>query len=188
PKTCHRKPQEIPMNHLAPTTRAPRRGMPALRAWACPRLAATLLLAATALSGCPQTAPDTDTTRHSIPRTGPVAGQHTAPAGGVVPVSLSRAGRTDTTDALGRYGITRRKAPEETSGVVLDTLRYSMGGQALARVNVMQWIDALPDIQVIQRDISGLLDTEGLTATRIEGVLTGDGIDEENPVTAEFYY
>lgn len=175
------------MNHLEPTTRAPRRGMPALRAWAFPCLAATLLLAATALSGCTQTAPDTDTSRHSIRLTGRVVGHNNAPVAGVA-VSLSRAGLTDTTDALGRYVITRRKAPDETNDVVLDTLRYSMGGQALARVNVMQWIDTLPDIQVIQRDISGLLDTEGLTATRIEGVLTGDGIDEENPVTAEFYY
>src|SRR5690606_12132214 len=187
PKTCHRKPQEILMNHLEPTTRAPRRGMPALRAWAFPCLAATLLLAATALSGCTQTEPDTDTSRHSIRLTGRVVGHNNAPVAGVA-VSLSRAGLTDTTDALGRYVITRRKAPDETNDVVLDTLRYSMGGQALARVNVMQWIDTLPDIQVIQRDISGLLDTEGLTATRIEGVLTGDGIDEENPVTAEFYY
>lgn len=175
------------MNHLEPKARASRKGMRSRRAWALPCLAATMLLAVTALTACTQTEPDTDTSRNSIRLTGRVVGNNNAPVAGVA-VSLSRTGLTDTTDALGRYVITRRKAADETDDGVLDTLRYSMAGQALARVNVMQWIDTLPDIQVIQRDISGLLDTEGLTATRIEGVLTGDGIDAENPVKAEFYY
>jgi hypothetical protein len=61
-------------------------------------------------------------------------------------------------------------------------------GQVLARVNVTHWVDSLPDVQVVQRDISGLLQSGSAVIARVEAVLNGDGIDSTNPVTAEFYY
>jgi hypothetical protein len=66
---------------------------------------------------------------------------------------------------------------------------YTKNGQSLARISVANWVDTtLPDVEVIQRDISGLLVGAGTTITRVEGVVTGDGIDSSAPVTAEFYY
>lgn len=169
------------MKHLE---RKSRSGSASGSAWWVPCLAAVGL----ALAACTQTEPESGIRGdENIRLTGRVVGNNNMPVAGVT-VSLARTGLADTTDALGRYAITRKKAADETDEFVLDTLRYSLGGQALARVNVLQWIDTLPDIQVIQRDVSGLLDTEGLTATRIEGVLRGDGIDSANPVTSEFYY
>ncbi len=173
------------MNHHEQTSRS---GIGSPSACASAWAATCLALALLALTACTQTDPGTGVTgNESIRLTGRVVGNNNTPVAGVA-VSLARTGLTDTTDALGRYALTRKKAADETDELVLDTLRYSLGGQPLARVNVLQWIDTLPDIQVIQRDVSGLLDTEGLTATRIEGVLQGDGIDSENPVKAEFYY
>jgi hypothetical protein len=160
-----------------------RRGTKALRAFAAAAFAATLL----ALSACTQMEPGGGSENSDgIRLSGRVVGTNNSPIAGVV-VAMSRSGLTDTTDALGRY-ILSSKTALEGEGVVLDTLRYSMNGQSLGRVSVLQWIDTLPDIQVVQRDVSGLLNTEGLAATRIEAVLLGDGIDSANPVTADFYY
>lgn len=152
------------------------------RRFAAPCLAGALL----ALGACTQSEPGGGT-ENGIRLTGRVMGSNNAPIAGVV-VSLARSGLTDTTDALGRYVITRNQGGEESGEMILDTLRYIKNGQALGRVNVLQWIDTLPDVQVIQRDVSGLMDTEGVTATRVRAVLRGDGIDSLNPVTAEFYH
>jgi hypothetical protein len=153
------------------------------------RLTAALLAAALcALAGCTQTEPGGGTENSGgIRLTGRVMGSNNVPVPGVV-VSLSRTGLSDTTDALGRYAISSAHAEDESGEAILDTLRYTRNGQPLARVSVLQWVESLPDVRVIQRDVSGLIDMEGLTATRIEAVLKGDGIDPANPVTADFYY
>lgn len=149
-----------------------------------PLLAAGLL----ALGGCSQTEPGGGTENAGgIRLTGRVIGTNNTPVAGVV-VSLVRTGMTDTTDALGRYVLTRKEGGEGGEDVVLDTLRFSRGGQPLGRVSVLDWVEDVPDVQVIQRDISGLVDMEGLEATRIEAVLKGDGIDTAAPVIADFYY
>lgn len=109
-----------------------------------------------------------------------------APVAGVA-VQLARNGVTDTTDALGYYHLVKAGAatPDE---VVLDTLYYSMGGLPLGRVSVTHWTDSLPDVQIVQRDISGLIDPDGTGILSVTGVLTGDGIDSMTPVLTEFYY
>jgi hypothetical protein len=119
--------------------------------------------------------------------TGRVVGSGNMPIAGVV-VTAARAGLSDTTDAFGRYVLSRDTAEDVSGAGVLDTLRYVKNGQSLARVSVLHWIDSLPDIQVIQRDISGTLSIGELPVSKIEAVLTGDGIDSLNPVVTEFYY
>jgi|GEM_PF-1892417 len=151
------------------------------------RLAAAAALAALALSACLQTEPGGGTENgDGIRLTGRVVGSDRNPVAGIV-VKLAASGLTDTTDALGRYVLTG-DAHGDDGAFVLDTLRYFKNGQALARVSVLQWIDTLPDVQLIQRDIAGLLDAADQVVTRVEAVLTGDGIDSADPVVTEFYH
>jgi hypothetical protein len=104
-----------------------------------------------------------------------------APVAGVI-VALSHNGVKDTTDAEGVYELRKSSAPSTK-----DTVVYTKNGQLLARTSVVSWVDTLPDVEVVQRDISGLL-TGGGTIARVEGVVTGDGIDSSAPVTSDFYY
>jgi hypothetical protein len=151
------------------------------------RQAAPALLAAgaLALTGCFQSEPrgkDGD----SLSLTGRVVSSNDGPVAGVV-VRLAVDGGADTTDATGRYHLTGKKGGK-AGGVVLDTLYYSKGGLALARVSVTSWTDSLPDVEVVQRDISGLLDSGSGAVGRVEAILTGDGIDSASPVVAQVYY
>lgn len=108
------------------------------------------------------------------------------PVAGVA-VHLAKAGVSDTTDALGRYHLLHPAGTENDDSAVIDTLFYQKHGQVLARVSLTQWVDSLPDVQIVQRDISGLL-TGVSGITRVEAVVTGDGIDSAAPVVTEFYY
>jgi hypothetical protein len=147
-----------------------------------------LLVAAFVLAACVQTDPSGDGTENggAISLTGRVVGTGNTPISGVV-VTLAHNGVSDTTDSFGRYVLSKATS-EATTSVVLDTLRYSKNGQALARVSVLQWVDTLPDVEVIQRDISGILTDSGTVITRVESVVLGDGIDSAFPVVTEFYF
>lgn len=118
---------------------------------------------------------------------GRVIGTGGAPVAGVV-VSASRAGLLDTTDALGRYILSDENPDDLPEGVVLDTLRFAKNGQSLAKVHVTSWIEEFPDVEVIQRNISGALHVGLLPMGRIEFVLRGDGIDSLDPVVTQIYY
>jgi hypothetical protein len=158
------------------------------KAWRLTALAGALAFAALGLSACFQTEPGGGTeSSDGIRLTGRVVGTDLNPVAGVV-VRLTSSGLTDTTDALGRYVLTGDAGKTDGEAFVLDTLRYFKNGQSLARVSVLQWVDTLPDVQLIQRDISGLLNATGHEVARVEAVLTGDGIDSANPVIAEFYH
>jgi len=116
---------------------------------------------------------------------GRVMATNSSPVSGVV-VALARNGAKDTTDAQGRYELHALAAQQ--GAAAHDTVVYTRNGQPLARVSVATWIDTLPDVQVVQRDFSGLLTGGAAGITRVEGVVTGDGIDSTDPVTSEFYY
>jgi hypothetical protein len=146
------------------------------------RLAAAGVLTLSALLASCTTDADKATEAEGLRLSGRVIATNSNPVAGVV-VTLASNGAKDTTDALGRFEI-RRLSPTSS-----DTVVYSKSGQLLARVSVANWVDTtLPDVEVIQRDISGLLTGAGTTITRVEGVVTGDGIDSTSPVTSEFYY
>jgi hypothetical protein len=151
-------------------------------------IATVAILAMFALMSCVQTDPSGSGAENggAINLTGRVVGTGNTPISGVV-VTLAHNGVSDTTDASGRYVLSKATS-EASEGVVLDTLRYSKNGQALARVSVLQWIDTLPDVEVIQRDISGILTDSNTVITRVESVVLGDGIDSAFPVVTEFYF
>lgn len=150
--------------------------------------AALATLAMLGFSACFQTEPGGGTeSSDGIRLTGRVIGTDLNPVAGVA-VTLASSGLTDTTDALGRYVLIGAANTADDGAFVLDTLRYFKNGQSLARVSVLQWVDSLPDVQLIQRDISGLLNATGHEVVRVEAVLTGDGIDSTDPVVTEFYH
>lgn len=148
---------------------------------------APALLAAAALSLAACLNSDGGGDKESVNLTGRVVSSNNGPVAGVV-VRLAGSGASDTTDATGRYHLTGAASGSAAGGVVLDTLYYARNGLALARVSVTSWIDTLPDVEVVQRDISGLLDTGSTTIAKVKAVLTGDGIDSGSPVVTEFYY
>lgn len=110
-----------------------------------------------------------------------------------VEARLVRVGLADTTDADGRYVLVADAGllPKASHGA-LDTLDFRIEGHRVAILPVGKWIDTLPDVRLIQRNISGkLLHGALLTdqdANLVLGVLRGTDIPPEHPVTAEFFY
>jgi hypothetical protein len=105
------------------------------------------------------------------------------PVSGVV-VSLEAAGISDTTDTAGAYVLKGREA----FGVSTDTLRFSLNGQLIETQVVSDFEAVLADLQIVQRGFSGALDADDITVTRVEGVVTGDGIAPGDSVASEFFH
>lgn len=105
------------------------------------------------------------------------------PVAGVV-VSLKTAGLSDTTDTAGVYELKGRTS----GGTSVDTLRFSLNGQLIETQSISDFEDVLPDVQIVQRGFSGSLDATGVTVTRIEGVVTGDGLAPGDSLAADFFH
>jgi hypothetical protein len=104
---------------------------------------------------------------------------------GVV-VSLAGTSLHDTTDADGVYLVSGRVARQ--GGPTADTLRFALQGQVLGLRVVESLQDTVPFLQVIQRGFMGYLKANGHAVTRVEGVLTGDGIPPGDSVVATFFH
>jgi photosystem II stability/assembly factor-like uncharacterized protein len=118
--------------------------------------------------------------------TGRVVDPQQAPVAGIV-VTLARAGLSDTTDAAGTYSLAG-KDTSKASGGIRDSVVYARAGQRIAAYGLTQLVAALPDVQIIQRNISGLLLPSPVPVGRVEVVLSGDGIPPESPVRADFFF
>jgi hypothetical protein len=105
------------------------------------------------------------------------------PVSGVV-VSLKAAGISDTTDTAGAYSLKGREA----FGVSTDTLRFSLNGQLIETQALSDFEAVLADLQIVQRGFSGALDADDVTVTRVEGVVTGDGIALGDSVAGDFFH
>jgi hypothetical protein len=123
---------------------------------------------------------------------GRVVDKNDAGVAGVV-VEIKRAGLKDTTDALGRYvlegsvtvsGINGGSASMEP----LDTLLVKQNGQKLLSLPIFKWVDVLPDIKIIQRDVSGKLLSAPASTGRVEAVISGEGIPVGQPVVVPLYH
>jgi hypothetical protein len=148
-----------------------------------PVLAAAL--SAGLVAGCMGGSSSTET-GSEISLSGRVVDKDNTPISGIA-VSLAKAGLTDTTDFQGRYLIEGALPAEDAP----DTLVFTQGGHAVAALPVTKWVDSLPDLKIIQRDISGSVLAVGAFAAkigRVEAVLTGDGIPADRPVTVEVFY
>jgi hypothetical protein len=107
------------------------------------------------------------------------------PVAGVV-VQLVLDGASDTTDSEGLYLITG-EVEKERQGIP-DTLRFTLQGQSMGLQVLESLRETLPPLQVVQRGFMGYLKPHGHAVTRIEGVLTGDGILAGDSVTGTFFH
>lgn len=132
------------------------------------------------ISGCDNSSQATgtsDDTHSSILLTGRVFTDQSRPLGAVI-VHLRHAGLSDTTDGDGRFTLRGTGAtPNAIGEIALDSIDYLRDGSLVHSSGVTSWIDTLPDVFLVQRDISGSISL-GWT------VLSGSGISSEAPAEA----
>jgi predicted small secreted protein len=105
-------------------------------------------------------------------------------------VALDGTALADTTDITGSYSLAGRRV--RASATDPDTLTFTLNGQTVAKRGVTTLTAAVPDIRIVPRGFSGTFaggDTlEENTITRVEGVVTGEGISPGDSIAATFYY
>lgn len=123
--------------------------------------AALAAFLASAVVGCDDKAVDpiaggtSDDTHSGISLTGRVFDGQSRPMGAVI-ARLRHRGLADTTDGDGRY--TLRGDLSTVAGrslAIRDTLDLSRNGVVVHSLAVSAWVDTLPDVFLVQRDISG---------------------------------
>lgn len=145
-------------------------------------LSASLLLAAcnTLLAG----GSSSTETGDKVALNGRVAGGNGDGVPGVI-VTLKGTSLADTTDILGAYRLSGTLPNHEDGS---DTLLFQLNGQAVTKLGVTSLEADLPDVQIVQRGFSGSFNGSDTSITRIEGVITGDGIAAGDSVTATFFH
>lgn len=92
-----------------------------------------------------------------------------------VVVQLSTTGFGDTTNSEGIYQILASEDTIIQLGLNLDTLQdtveYFNNNSLITTANIVNWIDTLPDVYIIQRNVSGSLLTTYTQFKRVEAVL-----------------
>lgn len=129
----------------------------------------------------------TTDTGNDIKLAGRVVDKDNAPLPGVV-VMLARLGLADTTDGEGRYEVQGTIRSGRVSPGVLDTLIFLQGAQEIAAVPVTKWVAVIPDLKIMQRDISGFVEPGSIPIARVQAVVSGEGIPDGEPVRAEAFY
>lgn len=145
-----------------------------------PKFLALLASTGTLLSGCdrtPQSTGTSDDTHSSILLTGRVFNDQSKPLGAVI-VKLRHGLISDTTSGDGVFSIEGdlSKIPD-WARTVLDTLDYYRDGNLIHFAPVAEWIDTLPDVFLVQRDISGAINLGW-------SVISENGISTEMPTGA----
>jgi hypothetical protein len=114
-------------------------------------------LAAWSLWSCDKTTSATgtsDDTHSSVSITGRVFTEESKPLGAVI-VHLRHAGLTDTTNGDGAFSIKGAIPAAARAFAAVDTLDYLRDGTVVYSVGVGAWVDTLPDLFLVQRNISG---------------------------------
>jgi hypothetical protein len=87
-------------------------------------------------------------------------------------VRLRNAGFVDTTDSQGAFRLQSDSFPAVgISPAVVDTLDYLRDGQVILSVPVPAWVAILPDVMLVQRDISGAILGDGSAIAKVQGLL-----------------
>jgi hypothetical protein len=98
-----------------------------------------------------------DDTHSSIAVSGRVLTQESKPLSAVV-VHLRKANLSDTTDSEGKFALVGDTLVAANSSTgTLDTLDYLRDGILVHSAPVQTWIETMPDVYLVQRDISGAL-------------------------------
>jgi len=135
--------------------------------------------------------PKTDLSdQYSIYLTGRVLDKDGKPMANAV-AKLAGRNLTDTTGADGYYYVTEKKAGgvAKTAAASLgDSLQILKAGQVITYLDIVKWIDTLPDVFIIQRDIYGSLSSAPASFSRITATITGDSIPDSLAEVAELGY
>lgn len=136
------------------------------------------------------TAGDDTQTTSGILLTGTVSNKDGQPLPGAV-ARLKGLGLADTTDATGKYTISgnlQKRLAKASAADVEDTLLILRDGQLITWYDVVEWVDTLPALFVVQRNISGPLQVGTDSIGKVEAVLHGDGISDSLPLIAELWF
>lgn len=92
-----------------------------------------------------------------------------------------------------RYQSGLRRLPGNQGGMgkwlqITDTLLFMKNGQMITTTEINDYIDTLPHLFIVQRDMYGNLNGDPKSIGSIRAVITGDLIPEEDPVTAELWF
>jgi hypothetical protein len=94
----------------------------------------------------------------------------------------------DTTDNNGNYSLKLSKQEISNLKINLDTLSDTVkiisSGNVASSINITKWIDTLPSVYLIQRNIYGQLNTDGTSLKRIEAIIAV--LDTNSNVIEEF--
>jgi uncharacterized protein (TIGR02145 family) len=99
---------------------------------------------------------------------------------------------SDTTDAKGNYSIiektTKASLDKSVTADVLDSLQIIKEGQVVTMLDIARWIDSLPDVFIVQRDIYGDLTLKPKSLGAVKAMISGDNIPDSTPKIAVLSY
>lgn len=101
---------------------------------------------------------------------------------------------SDTTDTKGNYTLRLSKQEMIDLHINLDTLKDSVkiinSGSIASSIQITKWIDTLPSVYLIQRNIYGKLQTEETDSKRIEAVISILNSDSsvKHEITKELWF
>lgn len=134
-------------------------------------LAGIVAWTATGCDRSTEAAGTTDDTHSSIFVTGRVFNDQSRPLGAVI-VKLRHAGLSDTTDGDGVFAIRGDRSNLAARALAsVDTLDYLRDGQVVHSAPVSAWVDTLPDVFLVQRDLSGAIGTGTIFPTSVAGTM-----------------
>jgi uncharacterized protein (TIGR02145 family) len=158
----------------------------------------TLFLGTLILAGCsPSTGTDDpdqgpDPSPYTLFLTGKVLDKDGRGINGAI-AHMVDVGLSDTTDADGNYTIADTseqflQALLKSAADPQDSLHILRDGQLITTLEIMDWIDTLPDVFIIQRDVYGNFLDNQESIGDIEAVLTGTDIPDSIPKVTELWY
>lgn len=131
-----------------------------------------------------------DETHSSIDIQGVVLTGRSTPFAGIV-VKLRTAGLSDTTDAQGAYAIRADRAfAASRSLAAVDTLDFYREGRIVHSELLDTWVEHVPDVILVQRDVSGRLTGNVEAVKAVRAVFGGRRADtlalEWNPILGSY--
>ena len=133
-----------------------------------------LITAAANFSCSDKVADSGGTNENAVCLVGKVLGQNNTGTPSII-VRLDKVPISDTTDMNGSYQLILSKAEVNNLHINLnaisDTIRIISSGNVAASITVTKWIDTLPPVYLIQRNIYGKLQTSDTNFKRIEAVI-----------------
>jgi hypothetical protein len=147
---------------------------------------AAVIAAGLVVFGCsPLSGPNNSiSNQYSIHLTGRVLDKDGNPMANAV-VKLKSKNLCDTTDSKGCYCISEKKSDHKLPDPCKDSLEYCKDGQTITKKSIPNWIDTLPDVYTIQRDIYGGLTSVPQSFGRITATITGA---DSTPEVAQLWY